>query len=76
MGSWANIRSLKAVLLLFEGIFGLKVNFPKNMLFGVNVVDSWLQEETIVLNCNHGCIPFLDCPLVRILESFIFVTFD
>jgi len=42
--SWANVRALKADLLLFEAISGLKVNFHKSMMFGVNVNESWLHE--------------------------------
>ncbi|GAU35536.1 hypothetical protein TSUD_155670 [Trifolium subterraneum] len=57
--SWANIRALKAVLILFESISGLKVNFNKSMLVGVNVNDSWLHEAASVMNCKHGKLPFL-----------------
>jgi len=57
--SWANVRAMKAVLLLFEAISGLKVNFHKSMLFGVNVSDSWLHEAVVVMHCKHGRIPFL-----------------
>ena len=35
--SWANIRAMRAVLLLFEALSGLKVNFSKSQLVGVNV---------------------------------------
>jgi len=56
---WANVRSLKAVLLLFKAIFGLKVNFNKSMLVGVNVATSWLAEATSILNCKYGQIHFL-----------------
>jgi len=38
--SWANVRAMKAVMLLFESVSRLKVNFHKSMLFGVNVNDS------------------------------------
>ncbi|XP_058783884.1 uncharacterized protein LOC131658629 [Vicia villosa] len=38
--SWSNVRSLKAVWLLFESIPGLKVNFHKRMLVGVNISNS------------------------------------
>ena len=38
--SCVNIRTLKAVLLLFEVIFGLKVNFHKSRVFRVNTSDS------------------------------------
>ncbi|GAU24627.1 hypothetical protein TSUD_289900 [Trifolium subterraneum] len=48
--SWANVRALKAVLILFESISGLKVNFNKSMLFGVNVNESWLHEAASVMN--------------------------
>ena len=38
--SLANIRALKALLILFEATSGLKVNFHKSMLVGVNIHDS------------------------------------
>ncbi|GAU37371.1 hypothetical protein TSUD_277450 [Trifolium subterraneum] len=52
--SWANVRTLKAVLILFQSISGLKVNFNKSMLFGINVHDSWLHEAASVMNYKHG----------------------
>jgi hypothetical protein len=57
--SWANIRVLKANLMLFELISGLKVNFHKSMLVGVNIAQAWLRDATSVLNCKLGCIPFV-----------------
>jgi len=57
--SWANIRSLKALLLLFEVTSGLKVNFHKSMLVGVNIHDSWLAKAAFVLNYKLGRAPFL-----------------
>ena len=57
--SWLNVRSIWAVLLLFEEISGFKVNFHKSMLTGVNVTDSWLAEATLVMNCRRGPIPFV-----------------
>ncbi|CAJ2647900.1 unnamed protein product [Trifolium pratense] len=39
--SWANVRALHAVLVLFESMSGLRVNFHKSMLVGVNIPDSW-----------------------------------
>jgi len=57
--SWANIRGLKVILMLFEIILGLKVNFNKILLVGVNVDDSWLVEILVVLNCKIGHINFL-----------------
>lgn len=57
--SWSNVRALKAVLVLFESISGLKVNFNKSMLFGYNVNGSWLHEASSVLRCKHGRLPFV-----------------
>jgi len=56
--SWANIRSLKAILLLFEMTSSLKVNFHISMLVGVNVSESWFIETSLVLNCKIGYVPF------------------
>ena len=57
--SWANIRAMRAILLLFQSLSGLKVNFSKSCLVGVNVVDSWLAKAALVLNCKVGSIPFM-----------------
>jgi mannosylglycoprotein endo-beta-mannosidase len=59
VNSWVNIRALLAVLVLFEAVSGLKVNFHKSMLLGVNVAESWLSEAAVVLGCSVGKIPFL-----------------
>ncbi|CAJ2637549.1 unnamed protein product [Trifolium pratense] len=57
--SWANVRALRAVLVLFETMSVLKVNFNKSMLVGINVPDSWLGEAASALCCKVGKIPFL-----------------
>ncbi|MCI84176.1 putative RNA-directed DNA polymerase, partial [Trifolium medium] len=57
--SWANVRALRAVLVLFEAVSGLKVNFNKSMLTWVNVAESWLAEAATVLGCTVGKVPFL-----------------
>ncbi|GAU50095.1 hypothetical protein TSUD_28830 [Trifolium subterraneum] len=57
--SWANVRALRVVLLLFETMSGLKVNFNKGMLVGVNIPDSWLGKAASALGCRVGKIPFL-----------------
>ncbi|GAU28189.1 hypothetical protein TSUD_313480 [Trifolium subterraneum] len=57
--SWANVRALRAVLVLFETMSGLKVNFDKSMLVGVNIPDSWLGEAASALSCRVGNISFL-----------------
>jgi hypothetical protein len=57
--SWANVCALRVVLVLFETMSGLKVNFNTSMLVGVNIPDSWLGEAASVLCCRVGKIPFL-----------------
>ncbi|XP_045797575.1 uncharacterized protein LOC123891718 [Trifolium pratense] len=50
--SWANVRALRAVLVLFETMSGLKVNFNKSMLVGVNIPESWLCEAASTLRIS------------------------
>lgn len=38
---------------------GLKVNFHKSLLTGVNVSESWLLEAIVVMNFRKGTIPFV-----------------
>ena len=57
--SWANIRAMRAILLLFEALSGLKVNFSKSQLVGVNIHVPWLTEAAMVLNCKVGSILFV-----------------
>ncbi|GAU44755.1 hypothetical protein TSUD_246480 [Trifolium subterraneum] len=57
--SWANVRALRPVLVLFETMSGLKVNFHKSLLVGVNISDSWLGEAASALCCKVGKLPFL-----------------
>ncbi|MCI13517.1 RNA-directed DNA polymerase (Reverse transcriptase), partial [Trifolium medium] len=57
--SWANVRALRVVLVLFELMSGLKVNFNKSMLVGVNIPDSWLHEAASTLSCKVGKVHFL-----------------
>ncbi|MCH95507.1 LINE-1 reverse transcriptase like, partial [Trifolium medium] len=57
--SWANVRALRAVLVLFETVSRLKVNFNKSMLVGVNIAESWLAKAASVLGCVVGKVPFV-----------------
>jgi len=50
---------MHAVLILFETLFGLKMNFSKSQLVGVNVAVSWLTEAVLVMNCRVGSLPFV-----------------
>jgi hypothetical protein len=53
-----NLWTLKAILKGFEMASGLKVNFLKSALVGVNVLPSFLEMATNFLNCRRGYIPF------------------
>jgi hypothetical protein len=57
--SLANIRAIRSVLVLFEAVSSLKVNFHKSMLVGVNVAESWLAEASTVFGCSVGRVPFV-----------------
>jgi hypothetical protein len=50
---------MKSILVHFELILMLKVNFHKNLLAGINVVESWLADAANILNCKVGRIPFI-----------------
>jgi len=65
--TWANVRALKVVLILFEVISGFKVNFYKSMLVCVNVNDSWLREASTIMNYKIY-IYIWGCLLTEILE--------
>jgi hypothetical protein len=55
--SWVNVRALRAVLVLFENMSGLRVNYHKSSLFGINIEDSWLVEVASILSCKIGHMP-------------------
>lgn len=48
---------MRAVLHLIAAMSGLKVNFHKSELCGMNVSRSWLLEAAIVLNCKITTLP-------------------
>ncbi|MCH86251.1 ribonuclease H protein [Trifolium medium] len=53
-----NLWTLKAMLRGFEMASGLKVNFWKSGLSGVNVNSTFLEMACNFLNCRRGTIPF------------------
>jgi hypothetical protein len=53
-----NLWLLKAVLRGFELASGLKVNFWKSSIMGVNVTNDFLDMAFTFLNCRIGSIPF------------------
>jgi hypothetical protein len=55
---------------------GLKVNFNKSMLVGVNIHDSWFGEAAFVLRYRVGNVPFLylGFPIGVIRDNWLFGT--
>jgi hypothetical protein len=53
-----NLWALKAILRGFELASGLKVNFWKSCLIGINVAPSFMVPACTFLNCRQGSIPF------------------
>lgn len=57
--SWANIRALRATLVISESLLGLKVDFNTSLLAGINIFDSWMAEVALVLSYKVGKVPFM-----------------
>ncbi|GAU29855.1 hypothetical protein TSUD_379450 [Trifolium subterraneum] len=54
-----NLWTTKAILRWFELISGLKVNFFKSKLFGINVEGDFLSSAAQFLKCNVGKLSFI-----------------
>ncbi|GAU32122.1 hypothetical protein TSUD_218730 [Trifolium subterraneum] len=57
-GDWDNLWTIKTVLRSFEIVSGLKVNFHKSKLYGINLDDGFLRASSAFLNCGVDSIPF------------------
>jgi hypothetical protein len=53
-----NLWSLKAILRGFEMASGLKINFWKSSLIGINVAHVFLRVASSFLNCRVSTLPF------------------
>ncbi|PNX96151.1 cysteine-rich receptor-like protein kinase, partial [Trifolium pratense] len=53
-----NLWTLKAVLRGFEMASGLKINFSKSCLMGVNASPDFMATACTFLNCSQGSLPF------------------
>lgn len=60
-----HLTNIKKVLILFQLVLGLQVNFHKSSLYGINMEDQWIQEATSTLLCKVGKFPlsYLGLPL-------------
>lgn len=54
-----NLWTLKALLQGFEMASGLKVNFHKSSLIGINVPRDFMEAACRFLNCREESIPFI-----------------
>lgn len=59
------VRSIKAMLLCFEAVSGLTINFYKSELIGMRVEERCLQHFAGILGCKTGSFPvsYLGLPL-------------
>lgn len=53
-----NLWVMKAVLRCFELVSGLKINFHKSCLMGVNVDNHFLSSAAEFMNCRVAAMPF------------------
>ncbi|GAU27881.1 hypothetical protein TSUD_159750 [Trifolium subterraneum] len=54
-----NLWTTKAILRWFELISGLKVNFFKSKLYGINVCDDFINVAASFFKCKVGKLPFI-----------------
>ncbi|RZB71032.1 LINE-1 retrotransposable element ORF2 protein [Glycine soja] len=57
-GSWKNLWSIKTIFRSFELVSGLRVNFHKSKLIGLNINEGFLESASIFLSCCMTLIPF------------------
>jgi hypothetical protein len=53
-----NLWAIKSLLRGFEMVSGLKINFFKSSLIGVNVDNEFMEMACNFLNCSQGSVPF------------------
>ncbi|GKV11964.1 hypothetical protein SLEP1_g23173 [Rubroshorea leprosula] len=56
--SESNVWAAKCIMRTFELATGLKINYSKSQLMGVNVEEDWMEKMACLLNCKIGCMPF------------------
>jgi ribosomal protein L13E len=57
-GCWENIWTIQSLLRGFELVSGLKINFVKSKLFGINVDGRLLAAGAFFLSCHSDVVPF------------------
>ncbi|XP_058751462.1 uncharacterized mitochondrial protein AtMg01250-like [Vicia villosa] len=57
-GSWKHLWAIKAVLRSFELVSGLRINYHKSKLIGVNINSHFMGVATNFLNCREEAKEF------------------
>ncbi|CAJ2677955.1 unnamed protein product [Trifolium pratense] len=57
-GIWDNLWSIKVLLRSFELVSGLRINFVKSKLYGINIDVNFLEAGSSFLSCSSDSIPF------------------
>jgi hypothetical protein len=52
------LKNMKIVLMLFESISGMRINFNKSEFIPMNLADEKVHEISHILNCPVGTLPF------------------
>jgi hypothetical protein len=52
------IRNMKIVLMLFEQVSGMRINFNKSDFIPLNLGAAQMHEVAHILNCPMGSLPF------------------
>ncbi|GKV07538.1 hypothetical protein SLEP1_g19298 [Rubroshorea leprosula] len=67
----SNIWATKSVMRIFELVSGLKTNFGKSQLFGINVSDEWMSKMGHILCCKQGAFlcRYLGVPIGGSIKS-------
>lgn len=53
-----NAWAMKCILKNFELLSGLKVNYNKSSIMGVNVASETMYDLAMILGCKMGNLPF------------------
>lgn len=60
-----SLTNIQNTLIIFQLASGLKVNFHKSAIYGINVDPSWLSEAAQKIHCKVGVLPltYLGLPI-------------
>lgn len=56
--SWENLWAMKVIRRCFQLISGLRVNFHKSKVIGINIQQDFQLDAEVFLNCKGRRVPF------------------